>query len=107
MGGASSIAENTEMARRDHISAEGQGLISGVNMESSADKSIREAGAEERVASDQGREKDTSSDNLQEEKREQSFQLHNVRGVCTFQSNYPLHTTYLASCLMHLHSIHR
>ena len=35
MGGASSIAENTEMARRDHISAEGQGLISGVNMESS------------------------------------------------------------------------
>ena len=70
MGGASSIAENTEMARRDHISSERQGLISGVNMESSAEKHIREAGAEERVTSDEGREKDTSSDNSQGEKRE-------------------------------------
>ena len=57
MGGASSIAENTEMERRDHISSERQDLISGVNMESSAEKSVREAGGKERVASDQGREK--------------------------------------------------
>ena len=85
MGGANSIVKNIEMARRE--SSKGQGLISGVNMESSAEKSIREAGAEERVASDQGRENDTRSDNSQEEKREQSFQPHSIRGLCTFQSN--------------------
>ena len=106
MGGASSIAENTAMAWRDHISAERQGFISGVNMESSVKKSVREAGAEERVARDQGREKDTSSDNSQEEKREQSFQLHNARGVCIFKTMIsPAY--YLASCSIHLHSIHR
>ena len=83
--GANITAKNTGMERRDHISSERQGLIPGVNMESSVEKSVREAGAEERGTSDQGREKDTSSVNSQEEKREQSFQLHNVRGVCTFK----------------------
>ena len=63
-------------------------------MESSVEKSVREAGAEERVASDQGGEKDTSSVNSQEEKREQSFQLHNVRGVCTFKVITP--------CILHM-----
>ena len=77
------------MVRRDHITSEGQGLISGVNMESSAEKSVREAGTEEWLASDQGREEDTSSDNSQE-KREQSYQVHNVRGVCTFSKQLSL-----------------
>ena len=65
MGGASSIARNIEISWRGHthVSSERQDLISGVNIESSAEKHIREAGAEERVKSDQGREKDTSSDN--------------------------------------------
>jgi len=95
MGGASSIAENTGMTRRDHISSERQGLISGVNMESS---SVREAGAEERVASDQGREKDTRSDNSQEEKREQSFQPHSIRGLCTFDILCILRPWHPAKC---------
>ena len=83
MGGVNGIAKDEEMTRRDDISAERQGLISGVNIESSVDKRVRgtETGSEEGKTSDQGRESDTRSDNSPEEKQEESFQVHNVRGV--------------------------
>ena len=83
MGGANGIVKDEEVTRRDDISAERQSLISGVNMESSVDKRVRETetGSEEGKTSDQGRESDTRSDNSQEEKQEESFQVHNVRGV--------------------------
>ena len=87
MGGANGIAKDEEVTRRDDISDERQGLISGVNMENSVDERVREAGSEEGKTSDQGRESDTRSDNSQEEKQEESFQEHNVRGVCIIQSN--------------------
>ena len=60
MRGANSIAGSTEVARRDHISAERQGVF---NMRSSVDERVRETGTDEGKASDQVRESDTSSDN--------------------------------------------
>jgi len=81
MGGVNGIAKDEEVTRRDDISAERQDLISGVNMGSPVDEIVR-TGSEEGKASDQGRESDTRSDNSQEEKQEESFQVHNVRGVC-------------------------
>ena len=88
MGGANGIATDEEVARRDYISAEKQGLIFDVNMRSSVDEKVRETGSEEGKASDEGRENDTTcrSDNSQE-KQEESFQVHNIRGVCTISSN--------------------
>ena len=64
MGGVNGIAKDEEVARRDHISADRQGLISGVNMRSSVKESVRETGTEERKASDQGRENDTRSESM-------------------------------------------
>ena len=89
MGGVNGIAKDEEVTRRDDISAERQGLISGVNMESSVDEKVKETetGSEEGKTSDQGRESDIRSDNSQEEKQEESFQVHNVRGVCIIYSN--------------------
>ena len=78
MGGA----KNTEVARRVHIPADRQGLISGVKMGSSVEEGVRETGTEEGEASNQDREKDARSDNSQEERIEQSFPVHKVRGEC-------------------------
>ena len=78
MRGASGSAKNEKVAKRDHMSAEGQGLISGVKM----GERVREAGIMEGKANGQRRENDTRSDNSREEEQEESFQVHNIRGVC-------------------------
>ena len=98
MGRVNGIAKNEEVAnneevasgkwQRDDISAKRQGLISGVNMGSSVEERVREPGSEEGKASDQGRENDTRSDNSQEEKWEESFQVHNIRGVHMSMADY-------------------
>ena len=75
------------MARRDHISAERQGLVSGVNVGSSVEESVRGTGTEEGEASNRDREQDARSDNRQEERIQQSFSAHNVRGECNFHNN--------------------
>ena len=75
------------MARRDHISAERQGLISHVNMGSSVEESVRGKGTEEGEACNRVRKQDARSDNPQEERIQQSFPVHNVRGECIYFHN--------------------
>lgn len=67
---------NMERVKNRVKETEGQGLISGVNM------GVREAGTVEGKANGHGRENDTRSDNSREEEQEESFQVHNIRGVC-------------------------
>ena len=70
--------QRTRKWQGEITSAEGQGLISGVNM----GEGVREAGTVEGEVNGQGRENGTRSDNSREEEQEESFQVHNIRGVC-------------------------
>ena len=74
--GASTSNEVSEMAGRDHVSAETR---DGISMESSVKKSVMERRNENSKIGDGGIEKDNIS---QEEEGEQSFETHSDTGVC-------------------------
>ena len=67
----------SEVAERDHVSAERKG---GIDTDISVKESVRKTGTEDGKANDQGREKDVIS---QKEEREPSFETHSDTGVCT------------------------